>query len=61
MVRSLIFWDVLRQLEYDLDTVSESEKILETYISSEEDDGEKRRRNKKANQFLSGFGSTPMI
>ena len=33
-------WDVLRQLEDDLDMVSESEQKRETYISSEEDDGD---------------------
>ena len=33
--------DVLRQLEDDLGTVSELEKTPETYISSEEDDGNK--------------------
>ena len=32
--------DLLRQLEDDLDTVSESEQTPETYISSEEDDGD---------------------
>ena len=52
--------DVLRQLEDDLDTVSESEQTPETYISSEEMMGTKRRRNKKANQLLRGFGSTVM-
>ena len=33
--------DVLSQLEYDLDAVSESEQTPETYIFSEEDDGDK--------------------
>ena len=33
--------DVLRQLEDDLNTVSESEQTPETYISSEENDGDK--------------------
>ena len=31
-------WDVFRQLEDDLDTVSDSEQTPETYISSEYDD-----------------------
>ena len=51
---------LLRQLEDDLGTVSDSEQTPETYISSEEMMGTKRRRKKKANQLLRGFGSTAM-
>ena len=36
----MVVCNVLRQLEDDLDTVSESEQTPETYISSEEDDGD---------------------
>ena len=36
----MVVCNVLRQLEDDLDTVSESEKTPKTYISSEEDDGD---------------------
>ena len=39
--------DVLRQLEDDLDTVSESDQTPETYISSEEDNGDEEEEKQE--------------
>ena len=48
-------WDVLRQLEDDLDTVSELEQTLETYISSEENDEDEEEYKQEGKSIATWF------